>query len=293
MIARVLLWLIVFGAALPFALPLTLSGAVTATALNFTTDGYTLAGGGAGDSVTAGAFDVAAGLSATISGDLTGSGGLTKTGTGTLVLTGAKTFTGTATINAGTVQGDTTSLGDKTLAVGAGSTLVFNQAADGTYSGATLSLTGTLIKQGAGTLTLGTALTGGGAVTVQAGTLRAAVDNVLTGVVNVLGSASSSSTPERSSPMARATSPSASNSAGGSPPRPPSRDRPSAARGSRSTARAPLTSPPRRPAPCSARRLTPPSPSPAASPPTPSQPTSSTAAPAPASSMSTARAAPS
>ncbi|HWW57263.1 MAG TPA: autotransporter-associated beta strand repeat-containing protein [Sphingopyxis sp.] len=85
-------------------------GAVTATGMQFATDGYvidgaplTLVGPDAvirvGDGTAAGA-----GFTATIVAELTGASRLVKTDAGTLVLTGANSYTGGTTISDGTLQ---------------------------------------------------------------------------------------------------------------------------------------------------------------------------------------------
>lgn len=104
---------------------------------------------------------------ATLSGVFSGSGGLTFTGTGTMVMLGANTYSGGTTVAAGTLQGNTSSLQG---AIVNNSQVVFDQNTDGTYSGV-MSGSGTLTKQGAGTLILTGANTYSGGTTVTAGTL--------------------------------------------------------------------------------------------------------------------------
>ncbi|KFA06840.1 hypothetical protein KWM_0115840, partial [Xanthomonas vasicola pv. musacearum NCPPB 2005] len=104
----------------------------------------------------------------TYAGNVTGSGTLIKNGVGALTLDGVNGYLGGTTINAGTLIGDTDSLQGN---IANNSALVFQQAANGTYAG-TLSGTGSLLKDGAGTLLL-TANSGGfdGTTTIAAGTL--------------------------------------------------------------------------------------------------------------------------
>ena len=90
--------------------------------------------------------------STTFSGIISGVGSLTKEGTGTFTLTGANTYSGGTTVNAGTLEGNTTSLQGDILINGLG-TLLFTQPSAGTYAG-DLTGTGVLTKDGAGTLTL-------------------------------------------------------------------------------------------------------------------------------------------
>ncbi|KTF30106.1 outer membrane protein, partial [Xanthomonas vesicatoria] len=101
-------------------------------------------------------------------GVVSGTGSLEKAGSGTLQLTGANSYTGGTLVSAGSLIGTTDSLqGD----VVDNATLVFDQAADGTFTGV-VSGTGTVVKQGAGALTLAAANTYSGGTTVAAGTLQ-------------------------------------------------------------------------------------------------------------------------
>lgn len=126
-----------------------LSGAVSAAAVKFVTDGYTLTGG-ASDSITvAGAVDVAAGSTATISGKITGTSGLTKSGSGTLVLSGTNDYVGTTNISAGN------------LSITADSQL--GAASNG------ISLGGNLVTAGSLTLGAGRTITGSGGLDVSSG----------------------------------------------------------------------------------------------------------------------------
>ena len=104
----------------------------------------------------------------TYAGIMSGVGSLTKQGTGSLILTGANTYSGGTTVSAGTLQGDTTSLQGN---IADNAAVIFNQATDGTYAGI-LSGTGSLTKQGSGSLILTGANTYSGGTTVNAGTLQ-------------------------------------------------------------------------------------------------------------------------
>lgn len=107
------------------------------------------------------------GNSAALSGPISGTGSFAKIGGGTLTLLGTNTYTGGTTINAGTLLGNAASLqGD----IVDNATLVFDQAGTGTHAGS-ISGTGTVRKQGAGTLTLLGANTYAGGTTISAGTL--------------------------------------------------------------------------------------------------------------------------
>ena len=180
------------------------NGQVSASGLQFQSDGYrvdggvlALAGGAStirvGDGTSAGAA-----MTAIIDAALTGTGMLVKDDLGTLVLNGANTYTGGTAVHAGTLQvssdgnlGDSAghlSIDDATLhttgsfqssrTVGVGGAATIQ-----TDGGTTLTLSqgiggsGSLTKTGAGTLVLGGASSYAGATTVAEGTLGAAVDN--------------------------------------------------------------------------------------------------------------------
>ena len=103
--------------------------------------------------------------------------GLGKLGVGTLILTGTNTYTGNTSISGGTLEigGATGQLAGGAyagaIAITAG-TLRFNTAASQTLSGP-ITQTGSLVKDGAGILTLTSAASSGsGSTTVNAGTLR-------------------------------------------------------------------------------------------------------------------------
>ncbi len=138
----------------------------------------------------------------TLTGIVSGTGGLTKDGAGTLTLGGANTYTGTTTINDGTLIVNTPNaisdsgaviLADTVAAaltlntsqtVGslsgggvsggnvnlAANTLTVGDASNTTFAGV-LSGTGSLVKQGSGSLTLGGINTYTGSTTVSAGVL--------------------------------------------------------------------------------------------------------------------------
>lgn len=101
------------------------------------------------------------------SGNLSGTGSLVKAGEGLLTLTGINSHTGGTAITAGALAGNAASLQGDIIDNGA---LIFNQSNDGTYGGS-LSGRGSLLKTGAGTLTLSGVNTHTGGTTVTAGAL--------------------------------------------------------------------------------------------------------------------------
>ncbi|WP_404406705.1 autotransporter domain-containing protein [Pelagibacterium halotolerans] len=163
------------------------AGVSTSAGMQFAVDGYSISGGdialtGAtsfrvGDGTSAGADYVA-----TIGSALTGTGSLTKTDLGTLRLTGTNSYTGGTTVSAGTLVGNITSLQGN---IANNAALVFDQEADGTYTGI-LSGTGTTTKSGIGTLTLMGDNSGfTGTTEVVDGSLI--VDGILGGTINAAG----------------------------------------------------------------------------------------------------------
>lgn len=127
----------------------------------------------------------------TYAGIISGTGALTKLGAGTLTLTGDNTFAGSMTINAGTVEisadanlgaGGDVSLSDSTLQVTATDSTnrdytlhgvaTFDIETGTTYSiNGLVNSSGSLVKNGNGTLALSGANTYAGGTSVNAGTL--------------------------------------------------------------------------------------------------------------------------
>ena len=110
----------------------------------------------------------------TFSGVISGPGSVTKQGVGTVILTGANVYTGGTTIAAGALVGSTASLQGNIVD---NASLVFDQAAAGTYAG-NVSGTGSFTKSGAGVLTLSGVSTYSGGTTITAGTLRGNTSNL-------------------------------------------------------------------------------------------------------------------
>ncbi|SEU23946.1 outer membrane autotransporter barrel domain-containing protein, partial [Variovorax sp. OV084] len=108
----------------------------------------------------------------TLSGTISGSGALVQAGTGTTVLTADNTYAGGTVISAGTLQlgsgGTTGSIVGNVLN---NATLVINRSNALTLSG-TISGTGSLVKEGAGTTTLTAANSYGGGTALKQGRLN-------------------------------------------------------------------------------------------------------------------------
>lgn len=173
------------------------TGTFTLTGANSFSGGTTISGGtlqigdGAGTGSLVGnvvnnatlAFDRAG--SPTFAGDITGTGALTKNGTGTLILTGPAGHSGGTTISGGSLQigdsGATGSISGNILNNGA---LSFKRANDLTYAGV-VSGSGSLTQAGSGTLTLtGTNSYSGGTTVNNGGTLRIGNDGTNDGSVS-------------------------------------------------------------------------------------------------------------
>jgi autotransporter-associated beta strand protein len=99
------------------------------------------------------------------SGVISGQGQLRKLGSGTVTLSGANTYSGGTTVFAGRLVGTTTSLQG---AIANDASVEFDQSGNGTYSNA-ISGTGSMIKSGAGTVTLTASNTYTGTTTVAGG----------------------------------------------------------------------------------------------------------------------------
>ncbi|HEX8381367.1 MAG TPA: autotransporter domain-containing protein [Allosphingosinicella sp.] len=159
------------------------AGTLTLTGANTYTGGTTIEAGtlqvgdgGTTGSITGNVVDNATLVfnrsdSVTYSGVVSGTGSLRKAGSGTLILTGANTYAGGTAIDSGTLQiGNGGTSGSITGNVVDNATLAFNRS-DAVTFGGIVSGTGTVRKQGTGTLTLSGASTYSGSTIVEQGTL--------------------------------------------------------------------------------------------------------------------------
>jgi autotransporter-associated beta strand protein len=103
----------------------------------------------------------------TYNGVMSGSGKLLKDGAGTLTLAGTNTYSGGTTVSSGVLAGSTASLQGDIVNNGQ---VAFHQASEGTY-GSIISGSGSLLKDGAGTLILTGANTYTGQTQVNQGGL--------------------------------------------------------------------------------------------------------------------------
>ncbi len=138
----------------------------------------TLAGNTAslqGDIVNNAALEFFQPVAGTFADDISGTGALVKTGLGTLTLAGTNSYSGGTSVNAGGLQGTSTSLqGDIVLA---SAQLFFDQDFAGTFAGR-ISGSGSLTKSGTGALTLTGNSDFGGSVIIEQGELIAALANL-------------------------------------------------------------------------------------------------------------------
>ena len=116
----------------------------------------------------------------TYAGDLSGSGSLEKNGNGTLTLSGTNTYSGGTTVNNGTLAGTADSLQGAITNNGA---VRFDQSSNGTYSGA-MDGSGSLEKNGNGTLTLSGTNSYTGGTTVNNGTLAGTTESLQGAISN-------------------------------------------------------------------------------------------------------------
>ena len=176
------------------------TGGTTLTAGTLQGNSASLQGNIAASNTTVVVFDQTA--AGTYSGVLSGAGSLTKIGAGTLTLAGVNTYTGGTRFNAGTIAAATDAqlgTGALTFNGGALQTLAaFNSAkavsllgvgtidTNGFAANLTGAITGvgSLVKNGAGTLTVTGNNTFSGGTTVNAGTLQGSTTSLRNAIVN-------------------------------------------------------------------------------------------------------------
>ncbi|MFO0945582.1 MAG: autotransporter-associated beta strand repeat-containing protein [Planctomycetota bacterium] len=105
--------------------------------------------------------------STSFGGVITGTGSVEKRGTGTFTISGNNNYSGGTTVTAGVLAGTTLGIQGS---ITNNASVIFNQSANGTYSGA-ISGSGTVTKQGTSTITFSGTNTYTGDTTVSAGTL--------------------------------------------------------------------------------------------------------------------------
>lgn len=172
----------------------TLSGANTYTGATTVSGGnLTVTGSIASQSVSVASgatFTFGSAANQTYGGVVSGAGSLAKSGAGALTLTGANTYTGATSVTGGslilatTLSSNVTVAQGGTLQIGTGGTaghlagalradgtVIFNRSDDYVYAGA-FSGAGSLIKRGAGLLTLDGVYTFSGTTTIEAGTIK-------------------------------------------------------------------------------------------------------------------------
>ncbi|MFC4764862.1 autotransporter-associated beta strand repeat-containing protein [Dyella koreensis] len=156
----------------------TLGEPVTASALQFLTNGYRIEGNGNALTLTAlpgGAapmIRVDPGVTATINAVLAGNQGLNKADPGTLVLSAANTYTGGTTISNGTLQiGEGGTAGSIVGDIADNGVLSFNRSDTSTFVGV-VSGAGSLSQIGSGTTVLTGSNTYTGGTTISTGTLQ-------------------------------------------------------------------------------------------------------------------------
>ena len=146
----------------------TFTGGVTVQEGDLIVSASTLKGQAVDLQTSTSAIEFKQSTSGTFSGVISGDGFLTKTGTGTLTLSGANTYSGGTTVSAGLLQGTTLSLQGDIINNAA---VEFTDTTDGTYAGIISGSTGSLLKSGAGIVTLTGANTYGGGTTITEGGL--------------------------------------------------------------------------------------------------------------------------
>jgi fibronectin-binding autotransporter adhesin len=195
----------VFGGAAGKVVVDSTGGAVSATGIQFASDGYKLSGDTltlVADKSTPGPVELrvgdgsaaSAGWKAGIANVVAGSDGVVKTGDGTLVLSAANTYTGGTAVRGGTLEiSDNANLGANTnaltldagaLRIASGLPFTLTHALTLGAGGGTLDVTGALV-------TIDQAVDGAGglSVTGAAGTLNVSAPNTYAGTTTLQGGA--------------------------------------------------------------------------------------------------------
>ena len=116
--------------------------------------------------------------SSTINQIISGTGALTKSGTGTLILTANNTYTGVTTISAGTLQiGNSGTTGSIASASIVNNGILIYDRSDAFTVSTPISGTGSVNKNGAGTMTITNGNTYTGGFSISAGTISASAEN--------------------------------------------------------------------------------------------------------------------
>ena len=115
-------------------------------------------------------------------GNISGSGSFIKLGQGNLTLTGTNSYTGGTTVSSGSLIGSTQSL---TGNIVDNASVIFDQSTNGIFAG-NISGTGTLLKLGAGSLTLSGRNSYAGGTTITTGTI---IGNSLSLTGNIIDNA--------------------------------------------------------------------------------------------------------
>ncbi len=169
----------------------TVTGAVTAGGITFTTSGYTI-GGSSALTLSSATIAVPSSGTESINCPIAGTTTVTVSGSGTLSLGATNSFTGGTTISTGATleiggAGELNN-GSYAGAIADSGAFIYDSSATQTLSG-TISGAGTLTQEGLGTLTLTHANTFSGGTTINAGSVLAlnSVSGAGTGSISVSG----------------------------------------------------------------------------------------------------------
>ncbi|NYF32621.1 autotransporter-associated beta strand repeat-containing protein [Sphingopyxis sp. JAI108] len=170
------------------------SGNVLTAGMQFAADGYTIAGApltltGSDALIRTGDGSPAdAGITTTITAELTGSARLVKDLGGTLVLTGTNSYTGGTAVNGGTLSiSSDTNLGDAAGGLSLNGGVLNNTADINSTRVVDLAGSGTFLTDGSTTLTLNGVVSGAGALTKDgAGNLVLTADNAYAGGTTIV-----------------------------------------------------------------------------------------------------------